>query len=167
MAATKLTGGAKPVPGHCVCGTVQLEIDFPAFWAWHDHSKASQHAQGAAYTTYVGVWRSRFRITAGDEAVTRYEDKAAGTARSFCARCGTPVLYERGHSSKMVNIPRALFRNRTGREPRYHVAIEQAPDWAYAGETLGPLKGFPGVVWARPKKPKQPPSGTFPDGDFD
>jgi hypothetical protein len=33
----------------------------------------------------------------------------------------------------MVNIPRALFTGRTGREPRYHVAIEELQDWAYTG----------------------------------
>ncbi len=60
----------------------------------------------------------------------------------------------RGHSPKMVNIPHALFDSRTGREPRYHISIDELPDWAYAGASLGPLKGYPGVVWHRPRKPK-------------
>jgi len=55
----------------------------------------------------------------------------------------------------MVNIPRALFKSRTGREPRYHIAIEELQDWTYLGETLVPLKGFPGVVWERPIKKKR------------
>jgi hypothetical protein len=55
----------------------------------------------------------------------------------------------------MVNIPRALFSTRTGREPRYHLAIDQMAEWTYAGERLVPLKGFPGVVWERPKRKKR------------
>jgi hypothetical protein len=55
----------------------------------------------------------------------------------------------------MVNIPRALFENRTGREPLCHIAIEQAPEWAYTGEPLVPLKGFPGIVWERPRRKKR------------
>jgi hypothetical protein len=51
----------------------------------------------------------------------------------------------------MVNIPRALFSARTGREPRYHVAIEELQDWTYTGNRLVPLKGYPGIVWERPK----------------
>jgi len=51
----------------------------------------------------------------------------------------------------MVNIPRALFSSRTGRQPLYHVAIEELQEWAYAGEKLVPLKGFPGIVWQRSK----------------
>jgi hypothetical protein len=54
----------------------------------------------------------------------------------------------------MVNIPRALFESRTGREPRYHLNLAQAPEWAYRGEPLAPLKGFPGVMWERPKRKK-------------
>jgi hypothetical protein len=27
-------------------------------------------------------------------------------------------------------------------------------DWAYMGEPLAPLKGYPGVMWVRPKRTK-------------
>src|SRR5258705_5073182 len=106
---------AKPVTaagisaGQCLCGKVSFEIDTPARWAWHDHSAASRRAHGAAYVTYVGSWRKRFRITKGKAAITRFEDKAAKTSRSFCAHCGTPLTYEHARSPAMVNIPRALF----------------------------------------------------------
>src|SRR5664279_2702369 len=85
----------------------------------------------------------------------RYEDKTTKTARSFCARCGTPLIYERARSPHMVNIPRALFSGRTGRQPLYHVAIEELQEWAWTGEPLVPLKGFTGVVWQRSKKKKR------------
>jgi hypothetical protein len=141
--------------GQCLCGAVQFEIDVPARWAWHDHSSATRRAHGAAYATYVGSWRRRFRVTRGLAEITRFQDEATGTARSFCARCGTPIIYERNRSSHMVNIPRALFGGRTGREPRYHVAIEELQDSTYLGESLTPLKGFPGIVWERPTRRKR------------
>jgi len=141
--------------GQCLCGAVRFEIDYPARWAWHDHKRASRIAHGAAYATYVGSWRKRFRLTAGEDQITRYEDKQVGAARSFCRRCGTPLTYERSHSPHMVNIPRALFLSRTGRQPLYHVGIEELQDWTYAGERLVPLKGFPGVVWERSGKKRR------------
>jgi len=146
---------AEQARGRCVCGAVEIEIDVPAIWAWHDHSAASRHAQGCAYATYVGSWKSRFRLTAGAESLSRFEDPAAGTARSFCVHCGTPVLYERARAPKMVNIPRALFTARTGREPRYHMFMHERADWTWAGEPLVPLKGYPGVLWERPKRRKR------------
>ena len=142
--------------GACACGAVRLEIVMPAVWAWHDHSAASRRAQGCAYATYVGSWKSKFRILEGEEHLTRYRDEAQGTVRGFCARCGTPLTYERPRSPQMVNIPRALFTGRTGREPRYHIGIHESPEWAYREEPLAPLKGFPGVVWERPRKKKRP-----------
>jgi hypothetical protein len=32
-------------------------------------------------------------------------------------------------------------------------------EWAYLGEPLVPLKGFPGVVWERSRRKKQPKYG--------
>lgn len=143
------------VLGFCLCGAVELEIDFPAFWAWHDHSAASRRAHGAAYATYVGCWRKHVRVAKGVKSIAHFEDTKTKTRRSFCRHCGTPLLYERRHSPHMVNIPRALFTSRTGREPRYHLNIEEFQDWAYAGEPLRALKGYPGVVWERPKSRKR------------
>jgi hypothetical protein len=143
--------------GQCVCGAVRLEIDVPARWAWHDHSAASRRAQGSAYVTYVGSYRSRFRVLEGEEAISRFEDAAAGTVRSFCGRCGTPLIYERLRSPTMVNIPRAVFSERTGREPRYHMNLAEQADWTYLGEPLAPLKGYPGVMWERPRKKRRSP----------
>lgn len=144
------TAGA--VVGECLCGAVRLEIDYPARWAWHDHSAASRRAHGAAYATYVGSWRKRFRVVKGARSIKSYKDGAAGTARSFCGRCGTPLFYERARSPHMVNVPRALLQGRTGRQPLYHLGISELQDWAYTGAALVPLKGFPGVVWERPRR---------------
>jgi hypothetical protein len=130
---------------------VKFEIGVPARWAWHDHSAATRRAHGAAYATYVGVYRSRFRFLAGEDALSRFEDEN-GAVRSFCGRCGSPVAYERPHATTMINIPRALLTSGVGREPRYHIAIDQLQAWAYLGEALSPLKGFPGVVWTRARK---------------
>jgi hypothetical protein len=158
----KAKTSATVATGQCVCGAVEVEIGVPARWAWHDHSAASRHAQGAAYVTYVGSWRSRFRVVEGEDAITRFEDEAAGTTRSFCARCGTPLFYERRRSPQMVNVPRALFQTRTGREPRYHMHLSQQADWTYMGEPLAPLKGYPGVMWERPtRKKRTPPDPMF------
>ena len=148
------------VTGQCLCGAVTFEIDYPARWAWHDHSYASRIAHGAAYATYVGSWRKHFRVTDGESEITRYEDKDSGATRSFCRRCGTPLFYDRARSPHMVNIPRALFRHRTGRQPLYHAGIAELQDWAYTGGPLAPLKGFPGIVWERPRRRKRHLDGS-------
>jgi hypothetical protein len=141
--------------GRCLCGKVEVEINLPAFWAWHDHSRASRRAHGAAYATYVGCWRSRVRVAKGERLLARFSDETSGDQRAFCSRCGTPILYARGRLAKIVNLPRALFDGRTGREPLYHLGIGETPDWAYRQETLRPLKGYPGVMWTGARRRKR------------
>jgi len=155
------TKDRKTAAGRCLCGEVEVEIDFPAFWAWHDHTPASRRAHGAGYATYVGSWKTRARVTRGEAALTRFEDPSAETVRHFCSRCGSPVLYERSHSPKWVNIPRALFDERVGREPLYHVGIEERRDWIWTGAPLRPLKGHPGVVRERPGRKRREEPDLF------
>jgi hypothetical protein len=59
-------------------------------------------------------------------------------------------------NTQNVNVPRALFSGGTGREPRYHIGIDQLQEWTYLGEPLVPLKGFPGVVWNRGRRKRGP-----------
>src|SRR6266850_6055589 len=90
----KAVGSGKPAQGQCLCGSVCFEIDTPARWAWHDHSAASRRAHGAAYATYIGCWRKHARVPKGRRSIARLEDAETGSTRSFCSRCGTPLLYE-------------------------------------------------------------------------
>ncbi len=107
----------------------------------------------------MGSWRKRFRIVAGEEAVSEYRDDETGVTRRFCIECGSPVTYERDASPHMVNIPRGLFVEGVGREPRYHVRMGEMPEWAYTGEKVSPLKNYPTVQYERPRKTKnKPPS---------
>lgn len=141
--------------GRCACGTVRFEIDAPAFWAWHDHSRATRRAAGPAYMTWVGTWRSRFRMIEGEDAVVRWEDEEAEAVRSFCGRCGTPLFLERRRSPKFIDIARGVFVTRTGREPRYHKFLDEQAEWMWTGGPLSPLKGYPGVMQERPgRKPR-------------
>src|SRR6202162_6370797 len=119
-AVSNLSG--RRVSGRCLCGAVEIEIDFPAFWAWHDHSAASRRAHGAAYATYIGSWRKHARVVKGQRSIARFEDAKTESTRGFCGRCGAPLLSERKRSPHMVNIPRPLSPGRPGREPRYHAA---------------------------------------------
>src|SRR5262249_37439709 len=111
--------------GSCLCGAVEVEVDTPVFWAWHDHSAASRRAHGAVYATYVGTYRSKARIAKGEAKAKRFVEPESGNVRIFCGTCGSPLMFERKQSPKWVNLPRALFTERTGREPRYHIAIDE------------------------------------------
>ncbi len=111
--------------GDCLCGAVRIEIAVPVFWAWHDHSKASQRAQGCAYATYVGCWKSKLRVVKGGKSISHFEEP-------------------RTHAVRL-----------------YHIGLDDAPEWEYHGEVLAPLKGYPGVRMARPKRRKTQRAPVF------
>jgi hypothetical protein len=157
---------AQSIRGQCLCGAVEVETDVPVFWAWHDHSPASRIAHGAAYATYAGTYRSKMRINRGEDAIRRFTEEATGDVRSFCGTCGTPVSYARKPSPKWVNIPRALFSGRTGREAKYHIAHEQLQDWAYLGEPVSPVKNYPGLMMERVRKKKAKPDDSLFDAEM-
>ncbi len=148
---------AEVAEGRCLCGRVRIEIGVPARWAWHDHSKDSRLAPLAPPTPPMSALLAQ--PGPHRQGRDRPHPLHRGGHRAdpqLLPPCGTPVLYERPHAAQMVNIPRALFETRTGREPLYHIAIEQAREWTWRGEKLRPLKGFPGVVWTGPKKKRRP-----------
>ena len=145
----------------CLCGAVQIEAATPVFWAWHDHGRATQRAQGCAYATYVGCWKSKLRVAKGAKTIATFEDAKTHARRSFCSKCGTPLFYERAGRGRMINIPRALFDGRVGREPLYHLNFAESAEWEYRNEPLKPLKGYPGVLWTGARRKKNAPDG-FP-----
>ena len=170
VARKKAAKAAKPklkaaqvIIGHCLCGAVEIETDVPVFWAWHDHSAATRIAHGAAYATYAGTYKSKVRINRGEDRIRSFTEEKTGDTRTFCATCGTPLIYARKRSPKWVNLPRALFSGRTGREAKYHVAHDQLQDWAYLGAPVSPVKNYPGLMMERARKKKPAPDDSLFD----
>ena len=86
-------------------------------------------AQGAAYATYVGSWRSRFRILHGAQHISRYEDVEAGTTRSFCARCGSPLTYRNDKKPDRIDIMTCSLDDPNKAPPTFHVWTDHKPVW--------------------------------------
>lgn len=163
MAKKAILSTKEWIKGQCGCGAIAFEIKHPARWAYHEHSDTTRAFTGSANTTYVGSWRKRFRLIKGEASLSDFRDEAKGVTRRFCIECGTPITYERDASPHMVNIPRGLFAEGVGREARYHTRLRERPDWAWEGGKLHELKGFPGVLYERPKKrkPRNDPEDPF------
>jgi len=115
-AASNLSG--RHVSGRCLCGAVELEIDFPAFWAWHDPLRGEPSRARRCVCDLYRLLAEARRVVKGQRSIARFDDAKTDSTRSFCSRCGTPLLYERKRSPHMVNIPRgALHRPYRPRAP--------------------------------------------------
>jgi hypothetical protein len=99
-------------------------------------------------------------MSAPGESASASSRVPAGSPASRIPIPAIPAPSAAASAPKWVNIPRALFLSRTGRQPLYHLNIGELQDWIYSGAKLSPLKGYPGVVWERPKRKKhrEPPA---------
>jgi hypothetical protein len=106
MKPTAPNSSGRQISGRCLCGAVELQIDFPAFWASHDHSAASRRAHGAAYATYIGCWRKHARVVKGRKSIARFEDiktdSSSAILRSYSATCTASA-------SSSLNSPSSYF----------------------------------------------------------
>ena len=69
-AAKGVTEEAATANAECLCRAVKIEIDFRPLGVARSFARQPSRAHGAAYATYVGCWRSRFRVTAGKENIS-------------------------------------------------------------------------------------------------
>ena len=157
MAKASTDAAGKPAAGQCLCGKVAFEIDVPARWAWHDQDREPAARRiGAAYATYVGSWRKRFQVTdGGADHVAHFRIRRAAACAAFAVAAA-----RRSPMSGRARRTWSTFRARCSRAApaasrSITSRIEELQEWAYTGEPLVPLKGFPGVVWQRSKKKKR------------
>jgi len=132
------------VTGECLCGAVRFEVTLPSKWVAHCHCSMCRRAHGAAFVTWLGVPREQFRIVAGDDVLVRYRSSAPAT-RSFCGRCGSPLLFESERWPTEVHIARASIAGAIDREPAAHVFYSDRADWLAHHDELPKRGGATGT----------------------
>lgn len=132
--------------GGCLCGAVRFELAFPSKWVAHCHCTMCQRAHGAAFVTWVSVPRDQFRMVAGADAVGRYHSSPPAT-RSFCARCGSPLLFESERWAGEVHVARAAIPGPVDRAPMVHAFYSDRAAWCACRDEL-PRRG--GVTGTEP-----------------
>jgi hypothetical protein len=120
-----MTGTAR---GKCLCGAIQFELDLPTNWVAHCHCSICRRAHGAPFVTWVSVPDERFRITAGEEHLARYDSTSEAT-RSFCRVCGSTLLFQsKTRWAGETHIARANIDDPVDL-PMVHAFLEDRADW--------------------------------------
>lgn len=135
------------IRGHCLCGTVRLELIPPTELCAHCHCESCRRAHAAAFVSWVGVPAEQLRIVAGEAALERYQS-SPGAFRCFCRRCGTSMLTwytadhrEFGESAGRRYIPLAVLADPLDREPSSHVSFEERVAWFPFSDALPRFRG--------------------------
>lgn len=76
--------------GGCHCGRVEFEFDAPAEATLSDCNCSVCRMTGYLHLI---VPKDAFRLTKGDESLTRYEFNTGAAKHFFCSRCGIKSFY--------------------------------------------------------------------------
>ena len=137
--------GSSEVHGSCFCGAVRFEVGLPTAFCAHCHCSMCRRAHGAAYVTWFGAAKERFKITGGAEHLVRFASSEHGV-RSFCGRCGSTLFCELAEHPGIVDVVLANVAEPLDRRPQMHVFFTDRVAWANVGcdglPRLGGESGF-------------------------
>ncbi len=119
--------------GRCLCGRVRVASEAPTLFASHCHCETCRRAHAAAFVTWTAVPVGALLIE-GEEHLTHH-GSSPGVTRSFCAGCGTPMLYRGASTPDRVYLPVAVLEG-LDRPVDSHVSYEERVPWLAGVERL-------------------------------
>lgn len=118
-----------PYQGSCLCGVVKFEIDEFLPKVAHCHCSMCRKFHGAAFATFAGVSRSKFRWVAGVDALKGYTANN-GTTRTFCSLCGSSLMFASPHGSdEVVEIALGTLDGVIPVKPDAHIFVGSGANW--------------------------------------
>ena len=120
--------------GRCGCGAVSFRIEGAPRWVAHCHCADCRAQTGSPFTTYAGTERAKFAWT-GERPIAHRS--SPGVVRSFCGRCGTPMLYEGERWPDELHVFVATLDRAGDLKPQAHAYFGQALPW------IKPADGLP------------------------
>ena len=132
------------INGHCECGRVRYEVDGDIVDFSHCHCSQCRRLHGAAYATFAGVARDRFRYVSG-EADIRVYPSSESNDRVFCAHCGSSILVDAKQEPEFLYLSMSTVEGDPSRPRGYHQYVDSKAPWhaitddleQYAGEIPG------------------------------
>ena len=132
------------ISGHCECGRVRYEVDGDIVDFSHCHCSQCRRLHGAAYATFAGVARDRFRYVSGEADVKVYPSSEFND-RVFCAHCGSSILVDAKREPEFLYLSMSTVEGDPPRPRGYHQYVDSKAPWhaiaddleQYAGEIPG------------------------------
>jgi len=122
--------------GSCLCRSVKFEIDEFLPQAVHCHCSMCRKFHGAAYATYAGVIRSKFRWVEGEEALKEFTAEN-GTTRTFCSHCGSSLVFSSPKASdNVVVIALGTVDGNVPVTPNAHIFVASSANWTVLCDEL-------------------------------
>ena len=116
------------IRGHCECGRVRFEVDGNIQDFSHCHCSQCRRLHGAAFATFAGVERDKFRYVSGEGEVTVYSSSERNE-RVFCSVCGSTILVDALEETDALYLSMSAIDGDPPRPKGYHAYVGSRAPW--------------------------------------
>jgi len=116
------------ISGHCECGRVRYEVDGEIEDFSHCHCAQCRRLHGAAYATFAGVPRDKFRYVSGESDISVYASSESND-RIFCATCGSNILVDAKEEPEALYLSMSTVDGNPPRPMGYHAYVGSKATW--------------------------------------
>jgi len=123
--------------GSCLCKQITFEVVKFQGPIGHCHCKMCQKFHGAAFSTFVEAKNTDLSWLSGEELLKQYH-AGNDTVRTFCACCGSSLLFESKYnrSDETIEIALAAFDSIETLHVDAHIYTESKADWFDINDNL-------------------------------
>ena len=114
--------------GKCECGRVHYEVDAPIFDYSHCHCSQCRRLHGAAFASWAGVPRDKFRYVCGEEELSVYASSET-IDRVFCGNCSSNILADFKPEPDVLYITLGTVDGDPQCPPGYHQFVGSKAVW--------------------------------------
>jgi len=119
--------------GRCCCGAVRYEVTGEPRHSSCCHCSICQRASAAPFVAWFTVAPAEFRLTSGELASFKSSEHAT---RSFCARCGTPIIFQSTLYPDEIYITTGSLDDPEQVPPKAHTFLASGLNWVKLADGL-------------------------------
>ena len=116
------------IKGRCECGRIRYEVDGDIEDFSHCHCSQCRRLHGAAYVTFAGVSRIKFRYVSGESDIEVYASSESND-RVFCAECGSNILVDSKQEPEVLYICMGTVDGDPPCPSGYHAFVGSKAPW--------------------------------------
>jgi hypothetical protein len=119
--------------GGCLCGAIRYRVTGEPSSSSVCHCRSCRLASGAPSVAWFVVTRAQFTLVHGEPTSFR---SSPPVIRSFCGRCGTPLLYQHDDDPDAVEITTATLDDPERFAPTAEIWLSEKVRWAASDASL-------------------------------
>ena len=116
------------IKGHCECKKVSFEVDGEINDYSHCHCSQCRRMHGAAFATFAGLPKDKFRYLSGESVLTHYAS-SSDHDRVFCSVCGSNILVDLDGEPDNSYVSMSVIEGDPDKPEGYHIYVGSKAPW--------------------------------------